>query len=54
VDDNHNKDEVLDREIQKLFVSWDNGDDDFVQQLNQLRATWAGWRGGQIQLELWP
>lgn len=45
MDNNIDKDEQLDREIQKLFQSWDGGGDDFVQQLNQLRAIWAAWRG---------
>ena len=54
MDNNPNTDEALDRQIEKLFVVWDCGSDDFVQQLNQLRAVWAGWRGQQMELELWP
>jgi hypothetical protein len=52
--DNINKHELLDRQIEKLYNSWDTGGEDFVQQLNQLRAVWAGWRGLQLNLDLEP
>jgi hypothetical protein len=60
VDDNIDKDEALDCQIKRLFVVWDRQFDDydnfqrFVQELNQLRAVWAGWRGEQLQLEFGP
>ena len=52
--DNNANNERLDREIERLFVVWDCGGDDFVQCLNELRAVWAGWRGSQLDLELGP